>query len=198
MPAQGFRPVPTAPGKTGGSAPAGGLQAVLTATRTESGRTLLELCDEQPLLVVFLRHFGCTFCRQAIDDVAQVKDELAARGIRPVFIHVGTPERAKPYFDYYGLSDVERVSDPEALLYRSPGFDLDRTHPLSHFLLPSAWKGWFSGAIFRHGFGVVLREDAYQMPGAFFLKDRRIERAYRCKRISDRPDYLGLCTARTG
>jgi peroxiredoxin len=171
------------------------LTAALAGTRTESGRTLLELADEQPLLLVFLRHFGCTFCRQAIDDVSRVKEELGARGVRPVFIHVGTPERAKPYFDYYGLSDVERVSDPEARLYRSPGFALARTHPLSHFLLPSAWKGWLSGALFKHGFGVILREDAYQMPGAFFVKDRRVERAYRCKRISDRPDYLGLVSS---
>lgn len=181
-------------GKTAGAGlpPAEELIAAFAETRTESGRTLLQLADEQPLLLVFLRHFGCTFCRQAIDDVSQVKEELAARGVRPVFIHVGTPERAKPYFDYYGLSDVERVSDPAAVLYRSRGFELTRTHPLSHFLLPSAWKGWLSGALFKHGFGFILREDAYQMPGVFFVKDRRVERAYRCKRISDRPDYLGL------
>ena len=87
-----------------GLPPAEELIAAFAETRTESGRTLLQLADEQPLLLVFLRHFGCTFCRQAIDDVSQVKEELAARGVRPVFIHVGTPERAKPYFDYYGLS----------------------------------------------------------------------------------------------
>jgi peroxiredoxin len=196
MSAEGFAITATAVGAVDSSSPQDGLTAVLTGTHTESGRTLLELVDEQPLLVVFLRHFGCTFCRQAIDDVSHVKDELAARGVRPVFIHVGTPERAKPYFDYYGLSNVERVSDPEARLYKSPGFDLSRTHPMSHFLLPSAWKGWLSGALFKHGFSPVLREDAHQMPGVFFLKDRRVERAVRCKRISDRPDYLGLCTER--
>lgn len=168
------------------------LTANLAITRTESGRTLLELVDEQPLLLVFLRHFGCAFCRQAIDDVSQVKDQLAQRGVRPVFIHVGTPERAKPYFDYYGLADVERVSDPEATLYQGPGFDLARTHPLSHFLLPRVWKGWLSGALFQHGFSPLLREDAHQMPGVFFLKDRQVARALRLKRISDRPDYLGL------
>ena len=175
-----------------GHAPSPSLVETLQSTRAESGRTLLELVDEQPVLMVFLRHFGCTFCRQAMDDVAGVKDGLTARGVRPVFVHVGTPERAKPYFDYFGLSDVERVSDPDAQLYRSPGFQLARTHPLSHFLLWRVWKGWLSGALFKHGFGLMFREDTHQMPGVFVLKERQVVSGLRLKRISDRPDYLGM------
>ena len=41
--------------------------------RAESGRTLLELVDAGPVLLVFLRHFGCSFCRQAIDDVSRCR-----------------------------------------------------------------------------------------------------------------------------
>ena len=81
----------------------------LASIRTESGASLLELTEASPVLLVFLRHFGCSFCRQAISDVADLKDELAKRGVRPVFVHLGTPERAKPFFDYYGIGDVERV-----------------------------------------------------------------------------------------
>jgi hypothetical protein len=33
------------------------MAAVLQQHRTESGRTLLELVDESPLLLIFLRHF---------------------------------------------------------------------------------------------------------------------------------------------
>ena len=81
---------------------------------TESGARLLDLAEASPVLLIFLRHFGCSFCRQAISDVAELREELARRGVRPVFVHLGTPERAKPFFDYYGIGDVERVSDPEA------------------------------------------------------------------------------------
>jgi peroxiredoxin len=102
------------------------LIALFGETRTESGRTLLELVDERPVLLVFLRHFGCTFCRQAIDDVSQVRGKLAERGVQVAFVHLGSPERAKPYFDYYKLADVERVSDPDASLYRNPVFALAR------------------------------------------------------------------------
>jgi len=95
------------------------MAAVLRQYRTETGRSLLELVDESPVLLIFLRHFGCSFCRQTLDDVSRIRDLIEAKGVRPVFVHLGSPERAKPYFDYYHLSDVERVSDPGASLYAS-------------------------------------------------------------------------------
>jgi hypothetical protein len=165
--------------------------AVLQQYRTESGRTLLELVDQSPLLLIFLRHFGCSFCRQTLDDVSKLRSEIEARGIRPVFVHLGTPERAKPYFDYYNLSDVERVSDPQAFLYTQPVFDLARKSAFSHFLVPKVWKAWLQGAIRKHGFGMI-KDDADQMPGIFFLRQRVIVRAFRYKTIADEPDYLKL------
>ena len=165
--------------------------AVLQQYRTESGRTLLELVDESPLLLIFLRHFGCSFCRQTLDDVSKLRGEIEAKAIRPVFVHLGTPERAKPYFDYYHLSDVERVSDPQASLYTQPLFDLARQSAFSHFLVAKVWKAWLQGAIRKHGFGMI-KEDADQMPGIFFLRQRAIVRAFRYKTIADEPDYLKL------
>jgi len=119
-----------------GVKPAGAaLAIVLREFRAESGRTLLELAEESPVLLIFLRHFGCSFCREALDRISQVRGRLEAKGVRPVFVHLGTPERAKPYFDYYNLSDVERVSNPDASLYQHPVFALGRTNPFSHFFL---------------------------------------------------------------
>ena len=55
----------------------------------------------------------------ALDRVSQVRPQIEAKGCVP-FVHLGSPQRAKPYFDYYNLSDVERISDPEATLIRFP------------------------------------------------------------------------------
>ncbi len=163
----------------------------LSATKTESGRSLLELVDESPVLLVFLRHFGCSYCRQAISDIAEVQGDLEGRGVRPVFVHLGTPDRAEPQFAYYGLPAVERISDPEARLYTSDEFRLPRVHPALHFLEGKVWRGWIFGGIWKYGIG-WLREDSYQMPGVFFLKDRSISNAFRHKTIADQPNYLGL------
>jgi peroxiredoxin len=167
------------------------MAAVLERYRTESGRTLLELVDESPVLLIFLRHFGCTFCRQTLDDVSQIREQIEGRGFRPVFVHLGTPERAKPYFDYYHLSDVERVSDPEASLYASPVFQVRRKSVYTQFLIPAVWKAWFLGGVGKYGIG-RRHEDADQMPAVFSLRGRGIAREYRYKTIADRPDYLKL------
>src|SRR5271170_5977622 len=161
------------------------------SVRTESGTSLLELAEASPVLLIFLRHFGCSFCRQAISDVADLKGELDKRGVRPVFVPLGTPERAKPFFDYYGIGDVERVSDPEAKVYQNPVFALPRMHPALTLLQPSVWVGWLKGAIFKHGIGAI-KEDGHQMQGIFFLKGPKIVRQFRYKTIADEPNYLKL------
>ena len=163
----------------------------LASIRTESGKSLLELVEASPVLLVFLRHFGCSFCRQAISDVADLRGELDKRGVRPVFVHLGTPERAKPFFDYYGIGEVERVSDPGAMVYQHPVFSLSRMHPLLTLFQPSVWVGWLKGAIFKHGIGAI-KEDGHQMQGIFFLKGPKIVRQFRYKTIADEPNYLKL------
>jgi hypothetical protein len=170
---------------------AGEVAQALAAIRTESGRSLLELAEGSPVLLVFLRHFGCSFCRQAISDVADLKGELDKRGVRPVFVHLGTPERAKPFFDYYGIGDVERVSDPEAKVYQLPLFALPRIHPVLTLFQPSVWTGWLKGALFKHGIGAI-KEDGHQMQGIFFLKGPKIVRQFRYKTIADEPNYLKM------
>jgi hypothetical protein len=171
------------------------LAEALLPFRTETGRSLLELVDESPVLLVFLRHFACAFCAQALDRVSQVREPIEARAVRPVFVHLGSPARAKPYFDYYHLSDIERISNPEATLYQLPLFALGRTNPYLHFLNPVVWVGWLKGAMFRYGIGMI-QEDAEQMPGVFLLQDRKIVRAFRHRNISDEPDYLKLAGGR--
>ena len=161
---------------------------------TETGRSLLGLVDESPVLLIFLRHFACAFCAQALDRVSQVRQQIEAKGVRPVFVHLGSPQRAKPYFDYYKLSDVERISNPEATLYQLPVFALTRTNPFLHFLNLTVWKGWLNGAMFKYGIGMI-KEDADQMPGVFFLKERKIVRAFRHRTIADEPDYVKLAGA---
>jgi peroxiredoxin len=163
----------------------------LASIRTESGVSLLALAESSPVLLIFLRHFGCSFCRQAISDVSDLRGELDKRGVRPVFVHLGTPERAKPFFEYYGIGDVERVSDPEAKVYQDPVFAISRMHPALTLFQPAVWAGWFKGALFKHGIGAI-KEDGKQMQAIFFLKGPKIVREFRYKTIADEPHYLKL------
>ncbi|QMV17836.1 redoxin domain-containing protein [Granulicella sp. 5B5] len=167
------------------------VEGILASVETESGANLLALVEASPVLLVFLRHFGCTFCRKTISDVAELKDELAERGVRPVFVHLGTPEIAKAHFNYYGLGEVERVYDPEARIYQDATFGLLRTNAFSHFFKPKVWMGWLNGGLRKHGFGRI-QNDGSQMPGVFFIRDGMIVRRFVHRTIADEVDYRAL------
>ncbi|MCY7328303.1 MAG: redoxin domain-containing protein, partial [Saprospiraceae bacterium] len=53
-----------------------------------TGESLATLAAEKPVLLVFLRFLGCSFCREAISDLAKKRKELEARGLRIVFVHM--------------------------------------------------------------------------------------------------------------
>jgi len=163
----------------------------LASIRTESGANLLALAEASPVLLVFLRHFGCPFCRQMIDDVGGLRGQLEERGVRPVFVHQGTPEVAQATFDYYRFGDVERIHDPQAAIYRHPLFMLGRMSPARQMLKPAVWLGWLKGAVRKYGIGEV-HGDSSQMAGVFLLKDAKIVRKFIHRSMADQPDYLRL------
>ena len=170
------------------------LQQADDPIRTESGADLFALSRESPVLLVFLRHFGCSFCRKAISDIAELAPELKRRNVRPVFVHLGTPEIAQAHFAYYNIADVARIHDPTAVIYKLPIFGLGRQNPARSLINPRDLWGWFiRGDIFRYGVGRI-ENDGHQMPGVFFLRDGKVIRSFRHRNISDQPDYLKLIT----
>ena len=68
---------------------------------------------------------------------------------------------------------------------------MPRKNVFSQFLVPAVWAAWLGGTIRKHGIGMI-KEDADQMPGIFYLRKRAIVRAFRYKTIADQPDYFKL------
>ncbi|MGB0124953.1 MAG: hypothetical protein WBP63_16040, partial [Silvibacterium sp.] len=56
---------------------------------------------------------------------------------------------------------------------------------------PAVWIAWAHGALRKYGVG-AMKEDVFQMPGVFLLRERTIVRVYRHRTIADRPNYLAL------
>ncbi len=167
------------------------IEQALASIHTESGAGLLALAEASPVLLVFLRHFGCPFCRQMISDVAGLRGELETRGVRPVFVHQGTPEVAKATFDYYQAGDLERIHDPQAAIYRHPAFMLGRLSLARQMLKPAVWVGWFKGTVRKYGIREV-QGDRAQLAGVFFLNGTKIVRKFIHRSMADQPDYLRL------
>jgi hypothetical protein len=142
-----------------------------------------------PALVVFLRHFGCTFCREAIDDVARQRDEILAAGAKSiVFIHPSPETDAADWFLDPALGDVTVISDPALEHYRA--FELGRMGPLP-LVSPKVWARGAASAL-AHGFGVQPVDLMRQLPGVFVVKDGRILEQFRHTSPADRPDYVAL------
>ncbi len=156
---------------------------------TTGGHSLLQLSMEKPQLVVFLRHSGCTFCRQALADLARHQHEFRQLGVELVLVHQGDPDLAAKWFTEYGLGDASQISDPQTKLYQA--FELKKASVFD-MLKPSVWWNGLRAAIFQgHWFGKIVG-DVFQMPGVFLLDRGKVVRAFRHKLASDRPNYVEL------
>jgi peroxiredoxin len=159
--------------------------------KTQDGVTLDELSRLSPVLLVFLRHAGCTFCREALADLAKKRPIIERNGTRLVLVHMGSDEQGARFFGRYGLQDVQRISDPERNLYRA--FGLPRGS-FGDLFGPRVWlRGFQAGILGRHGVGSLVG-DGFQMPGVFLLYFGEVVRSYRHQSAADRPDYLQLVT----
>lgn len=165
------------------------IASAIASAKTNEGRSLAEISDARPALVIFLRHAGCTFCRETLSDLKLQRAAVDAAGVQPVLVHMGEEADAKAFFGRYGLDDLPRISDPARNLYRA--FNLQRGS-LSELFGARVWLRGFEAGILRgHGVGKLVG-DGFQMPGAFIVHKGRIVRAFRHRDASDRPDYTQL------
>ena len=166
--------------------------ALLAAAQDQHGQSLASHQAGRPVLLVFLRHFGCTFCREALADLARERSAIEADGTRIVLVHMSPVAVGAAFLARYGLGDLSHISDPDRALYAH--FELHRARWGQVF----GWRSWLRGAyagLWRgHGIGRRRGGDGFQMPGAFLIQDYQLHWAYRHASAADRPDYTALAT----
>lgn len=156
---------------------------------TNEGMSVLGLSTQQPVMLTFLRHFGCTFCREALADIAKKRASIESMGTRIVFVHMTDTETAERFFNRFHLEGAVHVSDPECHYYAA--FGLTKGNFTQLFGLQSWIRGFQSGVLQGHGVGPQIG-DGFQMPGVFIIHDGEIRDAFIHKLASDRPDYESL------
>jgi peroxiredoxin len=62
------------------------------------------LWSERPVALVFLRHFGCIFCREHAADLNEVAGEAEAAGGSLAAIGLGTPAHAADFRELSGIT----------------------------------------------------------------------------------------------
>lgn len=179
----------TKPGTTSCHSKVPGWQEALRETHSHRGATLEQLSTESPTLVVFLRHTGCVFCREALADLSRQRTALRAAGTTLALVHMSEPLSATLRFERYGLGDIHRYSDPERVLYRA--FGLERGSLRQLFGPPVWWRILGATVLGGHWFG-RSEGDGFQLPGVFLLDHGQVMAEHRAATAADRPDYLEI------
>jgi hypothetical protein len=151
-----------------------------------SGESLLEASQSRLLVLVFLRHFGCTFTRQILRGLEEIQSEATARGGELVLVHMLKSGGELRYLG--GHDHVSRIADPKCELYRA--FGLGRGG-LMELFGPRVW--WLGAVSLFKGCGVGhLAGDGLQMPGAFLFRNGEIISAQRAHSAADLPNLPAL------
>ena len=153
----------------------------------EDGRSLYELSFDQRVLLVFLRHLGCTFCREAVADLSARQNEFESEGVQLVLVHMSDKATAAEHFKKYKLNKFLAISDPELQFYEKFGLGKGSFNQL--FGLRVWMRGFDAGVLHGHGIGRMMG-DGFQMPGMFLLQDGMIKEKFIHQYASDRPDYV--------
>ena len=160
--------------------------------RTQDDKTLKQWQETQPVMLVFLRHFGCTFCKEALGDLAQQRTSIEKeQGVKLIFVHMAKENYASEYFTNYGLADAPRISDPTCTLYEV--FDLQRASFSQVFGLKSWWRGATALLTKGHSVGKLVG-DGFRMPGVFVVYKGEILQSFKHETASDIPPYQELAS----
>lgn len=157
---------------------------------TQHEESLATIAASSSALLVFLRHAGCTFCREALADLSASRDEIASQDVRIVLVHMGDIAELELLLAKHDMLDLDRICDPKQELYRA--FGLKQGSAAQLFGPKVWWRGFRAGVLAGHGLGKPAA-DFSQMPGVFFLDKGLIARRFRHRSAADRPDYAAFC-----
>lgn len=147
---------------------------------------LSTLWQEKPLLLAFTRHFGCTQCKEMLDEFVAGKEKIADAGLNLAIINQGTPQVTALFAKEFAPG-LLMLSDPERKAYDLYG--LERGNLFQTFLNPKVWSAVSQAR--KKGFHVEPPpegQDAMQMSGTFIVsKSGQILLPYYYDHIADHP-----------
>lgn len=177
------KPIPEI--EAGDSLPLGVLDTPVTGVGLSPG-TLRDQLDESLTLLVFLRHFGCIFCKEMVSDLRAAAEENPAFP-NVLFFSQGNATEARAFLRRYWPS-ARAVADPQLEFYelfgiRRAGF-LEALGPrvLASRARARA-KGHTNGS--RSG-------DIWRMPGLIAVEAEKIIWSFRASHAADHPELARL------
>jgi peroxiredoxin len=147
---------------------------------------LSSLWAEKPLLLAFTRHFGCTQCKEMLDELVEGKSRIEQAGLNLGIVMQGTPPASAEFARQFAPGLLV-LADPERKAYQA--FGLERGNLFQTMLNPKIWSAVSRSR--KKGYRVEqppAGQDAMQMSGSFIIgRNGRIELPYYYDHIADHP-----------
>ncbi len=145
-----------------------------------------QLWTEKPLLLAFTRHFGCTQCKEMLEELSLGRSRIDNAGLNIAIITQGTPAITAIFAAEYAPG-LQTYSDPERKAYEA--FGLERGNLFQTFLNPKVWSAVSRST--KKGYAVEPPppgQDSMQMSGTFIIsQEGKIILPYYYDHIADHP-----------
>ncbi|MEO1497926.1 MAG: AhpC/TSA family protein [Planctomycetota bacterium] len=162
---------------------------------TDRGPSLAELSREKPVFVALLRHAGCTFHREALEDLQSARSAIEQAGAELAIVHMGDGANdIEDANERYAL-DATHVSDPDRRLYQQ--LSLPRGSFTQLFGAEVIQRGFSACVLKGHGVG-TLKGDGFQLGGMALVRDGRVAWSRPLKSAAERPDYAAEAAVALG
>ena len=139
-----------------------------------------------PLLLAFTRHFGCTQCKEMLDELVAGHEKIKKAGLSVAVITQGTPESTALFAEQHAPG-LYCLADPERKAYQAYG--LERGTLFQTFLNLKVLAAVKRSQ--KKGYKVEAPpagQDAMQMSGSFIIgRDGRVLLPYYYDNIADHP-----------
>lgn len=176
------------------SAPQVGDLAPNIAVQDVDGRVLQldTLWQDGPLLLTFLRHFGCPMCKAFVAQLREVYPELQSLGVEIATMTMGRPDMTREFCRQQDIP-FACLADPERQVYQAYGL-IDSLIGATH---PTTWLSYARSVLRGHlPAPMPLGTPHGQLSGAFLIDQQGVVRfAHRNQTAADNPSNEQLLAA---
>ena len=164
--------------------------ASTTPDSPQGTHSLAQLSQQSALLLVLVRHAGCTFCRETLANLAEALPALERAGLLPVVIHMGSPAEGEAMLATYQLQHLPCLSDVDRTAYRLLGLKRGR---LAQLFGLNVWvRGFKAGVAKGHGVGALVG-DGFQLSGyALVAKGGRLVGSHAHADAAERTPFAAI------
>ncbi|MEZ4215499.1 MAG: SelL-related redox protein [Myxococcota bacterium] len=148
--------------------------------------TLRDQLGDAPTLLVFLRHFGCMFCRETLADLRGAS-QADARFPRVLLFFQGTLTEGRALLRRY-WPDVPAIADPALELYDAFGVERGSW---AQMLGPPVWPASVRARAKGHR-NAERSGDIWRMPGMFLCRGSEVAWTHAYRSAGDAPDYAAI------